>query len=120
MTPSELENALFNQYKIHTVGIVWENISCVRVTPHAQTTLPIWISWSPPFRHLLWHEGVEAFHSSIRARMISFESDCDARERSASNRLWDYVFNSRAGQLDLPEKPRMEDGWSTQGLARRE
>src|ERR1017187_4198913 len=26
MTPSEFENALFNQYKIHTVGIVWENI----------------------------------------------------------------------------------------------
>jgi hypothetical protein len=30
MTPAELENALFNQYKIHTVGIVWENIGCVR------------------------------------------------------------------------------------------
>ncbi len=40
MTPSEFENALFNQYKIHTVGIVWENISCVRVTPHVYTTLP--------------------------------------------------------------------------------
>jgi selenocysteine lyase/cysteine desulfurase len=40
MTPAELENALFNQYKIHTVGIVWENISCVRVTPHVYTTLP--------------------------------------------------------------------------------
>ena len=40
MAPSELENALFNQYKIHTVGIVWENISCVRVTPHVYTTLP--------------------------------------------------------------------------------
>jgi selenocysteine lyase/cysteine desulfurase len=40
MTPSELENALFNRYKIHTVGIVWENISCVRVTPHVYTTLP--------------------------------------------------------------------------------
>jgi selenocysteine lyase/cysteine desulfurase len=39
MTPGELENALFNQYKIHTVGIVWENISCVRVTPHVYTTL---------------------------------------------------------------------------------
>ena len=39
MTPSELENALFNQYKIHTVGIVWENISCVRVTPHVYTTI---------------------------------------------------------------------------------
>jgi selenocysteine lyase/cysteine desulfurase len=40
MTPSDLENALFNQYKIHTVGIVWENISCVRVTPHVYTTIP--------------------------------------------------------------------------------
>lgn len=39
MTPQELEAALFNQYKIHTVGIVWENISCVRVTPHVYTTL---------------------------------------------------------------------------------
>jgi selenocysteine lyase/cysteine desulfurase len=37
MTPGELDNALFNQYKIHTVGIVWENISCVRVTPHVYT-----------------------------------------------------------------------------------
>jgi selenocysteine lyase/cysteine desulfurase len=40
MTPSELESALFSRYKIHTVGIVWENISCVRVTPHVYTTLP--------------------------------------------------------------------------------
>jgi len=39
MTPAELDSALFNQYKIHTVGIVWENISCVRVTPHVYTTL---------------------------------------------------------------------------------
>jgi len=39
MTPADLENALFNQYKIHTVGIVWENIRCVRVTPHVYTTL---------------------------------------------------------------------------------
>jgi len=39
MTPSQLENALFNNYKIHTVGIVWENISCVRVTPHVYTTI---------------------------------------------------------------------------------
>lgn len=37
MTPGELDNALFNQYKIHTVGIVWENISCVRITPHVYT-----------------------------------------------------------------------------------
>jgi hypothetical protein len=40
MTPGELDSALFNNYKIHTVGIVWENISAVRVTPHVYTTLP--------------------------------------------------------------------------------
>jgi selenocysteine lyase/cysteine desulfurase len=40
MTPADLEAALFNNYKIHTVGIVWENISCVRVTPHVYTTIP--------------------------------------------------------------------------------
>lgn len=39
MTPGELDNALFTTYKIHTVGIVWENISCVRVTPHVYTRL---------------------------------------------------------------------------------
>ena len=39
MTPAELDGALFTKYKIHTVGIVWENISCVRVTPHVYTRL---------------------------------------------------------------------------------
>ena len=39
MTPAQLDQALFNTYKIHTVGIVWENISCVRVTPHVYTRL---------------------------------------------------------------------------------
>jgi selenocysteine lyase/cysteine desulfurase len=39
MTPGELDNALLNNYKIHTVGIVWENISCVRITPHVYTRL---------------------------------------------------------------------------------
>ncbi|MGZ3763439.1 MAG: aminotransferase class V-fold PLP-dependent enzyme [Mucilaginibacter sp.] len=39
MTPAELDGALFNQYKIHTVGIVWENISCVRITPHVYTKI---------------------------------------------------------------------------------
>ena len=39
MKPGELDSALMNQYKIHTVGIVWENISCVRVTPHVYTRL---------------------------------------------------------------------------------
>jgi selenocysteine lyase/cysteine desulfurase len=40
MTPGELDSALFNQYKIHTVGISYERIQCVRVTPHVYTTLP--------------------------------------------------------------------------------
>jgi len=39
MTPGELDAALFNDYKIHTVGIVWENISCVRITPHVYTKI---------------------------------------------------------------------------------
>lgn len=39
MTPGVLDGALFNQYKIHTVGIVWENISCVRITPHVYTKI---------------------------------------------------------------------------------
>jgi len=39
MTPADLGNKLFDQYKIHTTSIVWENISCVRVTPHVYTTL---------------------------------------------------------------------------------
>ena len=39
MTPGELDGALFNNYKIHTVGIVWENISCVRITPHVYTRI---------------------------------------------------------------------------------
>ncbi len=39
MTVAELDNQLFNKYRIHTVGIVWENISCVRVTPHVYTKL---------------------------------------------------------------------------------
>ena len=39
LTPAELDSKLFNDYKIHTVGIVWENISCVRVTPHVYTKI---------------------------------------------------------------------------------
>jgi selenocysteine lyase/cysteine desulfurase len=39
MTPSDFNTALFNQYKIHAVGIVWENISCVRITPHVYTSI---------------------------------------------------------------------------------
>ncbi len=37
--PSELENFMFNNYKIHTVGIEWENIKGVRVTPNVYTTV---------------------------------------------------------------------------------
>lgn len=39
MTVGELDNMLFNKYKIHTVGINWENISVVRVTPHVYTKI---------------------------------------------------------------------------------
>lgn len=39
MTPAQLDSALFSGYKIHSVGIVWENISCVRITPHVYTRL---------------------------------------------------------------------------------
>jgi selenocysteine lyase/cysteine desulfurase len=37
MKPEELDSKLFNKYKIHAVGINWENIHCVRVTPHVYT-----------------------------------------------------------------------------------
>lgn len=36
--PNELDSFLFNQYKIHTTTIVWENISGVRITPNVYTT----------------------------------------------------------------------------------
>ena len=39
MTPGELDGTLFNNYKIHSDGIVWENISCVRITPHIYTRI---------------------------------------------------------------------------------
>lgn len=39
MTPGDLNDHLFRKYKIHAVGINWENISCVRVTPHVYTRL---------------------------------------------------------------------------------
>ena len=39
MTPGVLGEELFNKYKIHTTSIVWENISCVRITPHVYTRL---------------------------------------------------------------------------------
>jgi selenocysteine lyase/cysteine desulfurase len=36
--PSDLDSFLFNNYKIHTVGIEWENIKGVRITPNVYTT----------------------------------------------------------------------------------
>jgi selenocysteine lyase/cysteine desulfurase len=39
MKPEELDLQLFERYKIHTVGINWENVHCVRVTPHVYTTM---------------------------------------------------------------------------------
>jgi len=37
--PGELDSFLFEKYKIHTVGIEWENIKGVRVTPNVYTTI---------------------------------------------------------------------------------
>ncbi len=37
MEPGEVANRLFNEYKIHTVAINWENIHGVRVTPNVYT-----------------------------------------------------------------------------------
>ncbi|MEO7768959.1 MAG: aminotransferase class V-fold PLP-dependent enzyme [Ferruginibacter sp.] len=37
--PGELDAFLFDRYKIHTVGIVWENINGVRITPNVYTTI---------------------------------------------------------------------------------
>ena len=39
LKPGEVDATLWADHKIHTVGIVWENISCVRVTPHVYTRL---------------------------------------------------------------------------------
>jgi selenocysteine lyase/cysteine desulfurase len=39
MTPTELDKALFVDYKIHAVGISWEGINSVRITPHVYTKI---------------------------------------------------------------------------------
>ena len=39
MEAAGFESLLFNDYKIHVVSINWENIHCVRITPHVYTTL---------------------------------------------------------------------------------
>jgi len=36
---ADLDSFFFSKYKIHTVGINWENIHCVRVTPNVYTSL---------------------------------------------------------------------------------
>jgi len=36
--PAELDSFLMDNYKVHTVGIEWENIKGVRVTPNVYTT----------------------------------------------------------------------------------
>jgi selenocysteine lyase/cysteine desulfurase len=38
-TPTDLMKVLFDRYKIHTVGIEYEKIQCIRVTPHVYTTI---------------------------------------------------------------------------------
>lgn len=38
MKPGEVSSYLFRKHKIHTVSIVWENISGVRITPNVYTT----------------------------------------------------------------------------------
>ncbi|MFL5788615.1 MAG: aminotransferase, partial [Flavisolibacter sp.] len=36
--PAELDGYLFNNYKVHTTSIEWENIKGVRITPNVYTT----------------------------------------------------------------------------------
>jgi selenocysteine lyase/cysteine desulfurase len=37
--PEEVSGELFTKYKIHSVGINWENIHGVRITPNVYTSL---------------------------------------------------------------------------------
>lgn len=37
--PAELDSFLLDKYRVHTVGIEWENIKGVRVTPNVYTTI---------------------------------------------------------------------------------
>ena len=39
VNPRDLDSKLFNEYKIHTVPIVYDTANCVRVTPHVYTRL---------------------------------------------------------------------------------
>jgi selenocysteine lyase/cysteine desulfurase len=36
--PTELDSFLMEKFRVHTVGIIWENIYGVRVTPNVYTT----------------------------------------------------------------------------------
>lgn len=38
LKPGEISSTLMEKHQIHTVAIVWENVSAVRVTPHVYTT----------------------------------------------------------------------------------
>ncbi|MFN8340821.1 MAG: aminotransferase class V-fold PLP-dependent enzyme [Cyclobacteriaceae bacterium] len=38
MDVGDVSSKLFSDYQIHTVGIKWENVAAVRVTPHVYTT----------------------------------------------------------------------------------
>lgn len=38
LDPGDITTRLFNEHQIHTTSIKWENISCVRVTPHVYTS----------------------------------------------------------------------------------
>ncbi len=38
-TLAEIDTHFFTKYKIHTTSIHWENIDCVRITPHIYTSL---------------------------------------------------------------------------------
>jgi len=39
MTVAQLNDTFFTKYKIHTTGMVTDNVNCVRVTPHVYTTI---------------------------------------------------------------------------------
>ncbi|MCF0059643.1 aminotransferase class V-fold PLP-dependent enzyme [Dyadobacter sp. CY356] len=39
LKPTELDGKLLNDFKIHTVGISYESVQCVRVTPHVYTKI---------------------------------------------------------------------------------
>ncbi|MFM7858298.1 MAG: hypothetical protein ACKO96_41870 [Flammeovirgaceae bacterium] len=38
IAPGDIASKLFADYQVHTVSIVWENVSAVRVTPYVYTT----------------------------------------------------------------------------------